>query len=694
MSIIDFVFGKKAESTDNSSVQKIEPQPIVPVTPQKNMTQSSFRGGNNSHNPPKMTWPQYGTATSLLFENRRIKVIAEADIMCTKGFMAFARAWHSCNQASATKRSIFVPEFEYSTVPTDAQTALRNVLVDRELVSLQLGAKDYEGLFSQQSVQGPILFLSKTIEKAKEVKAIAFNAHKELRFFTLDDDGRLVGYTDSEKPKQSNRIIVPAEEQFRIVTTITPSQLVKCPLQYPITKGTSVFDDQGSAVILIQEVMSNATSITYGTDRPGIFAKIYVPNALKITYFEDKTRLMLQKPIRRNGIGWPISTLHDRNGCFVGSLVPQAEGIPLMQSVLGEDQLKRHFPTWNKMDLCDLTLCILEHIIFLQDRNVFFGCINPQSIFVKDKNHVYFVDMDSYQIEGYPCTAQNITFQPPELQMSGIRKRLYTQQTEMYEIAELIFMLLMPGKTPYAKEKNADMAQSIANMKFPFSWSGQPGNREVDRPSGRWRFVWSHLGHLKGDFYNTFMRDKPFNAPEKRKDARFWYREVRQLRQELEHPFDPESLELFPKTFKRDDKTPFFKCQYCGVEYPEFYFYRKYFKTPYRICNSCLNTRSDKSFDCISSYHTASDRRYFYSRKLEIFHELASERNPDWHKQKYCSECKHIRRQVYRELRCTGCGCKFDFTFGQKEDFEKRFGKDNWSLPKYCPVCQKNRKRY
>ena len=148
------------------------------------------------------------------------------------------------------------------------------------------------------------------------------------------------------------------------------------------------------------------------------------------------------------------------------------------------------------------------------------------------------------------------------------------------------------------------MAQSIANMRFPFSWSGQPGNRDVDRPSGRWRFVWSHLGSLKGDFYNTFMCGKEFNAPEKRKSARFWLHDVRSLRKDLEHPYDMESLELFPKTFKRDAKIQFFKCQYCGVEYPKFYFYRKYFDTPYRICNSCLNTPSDKYFECISSYHT------------------------------------------------------------------------------------------
>lgn len=649
----------------------------------------------NAANRIKTNWPQYGATPSMLYAGCEIQVIVERELICTNRFMVFAQAWHACNRVSETKRFICVPEFEYNKVPTDMQMSLKILVTDMELVSLRcLKAKDYEEVIAQQRGQVPILFLAKSIEKAKKVKDIAIRKNKELRYFTLDNEGKLCGFTSVTASKRLTRIDVPVEQQFHVMTTLTPYCSAQHSIQKPISKGTRVYDEQGNSVLLLKEFMSNATSITYRTERPEIFAKIYVPNVLKTTYFEDKTRLMLQKPIRRQGIGWPISMLHDSDGRFVGVLVPQAEGIPLMQSVLGEEQLKQNFPNWNKKDLCDLTICMLEHIIFLQDRHVFFGCVNPQSIFVKSKNQVYFVDMDCYQIEGYPCVSQNITFQPPELQKSGIHKRLYTQQTENYEIAELVFMLLMPGKLPYAKEKSTDMAQSIANMKFPFSWSGQPGNREVDRPSGRWRFVWSHLGVLKGAFYNTFMRDKEFNAPDKRKPARFWLYEVRKLRNELEYPYDLESLELFPKTFKRDDKTEFYKCQYCGVDYPKFYFYRRYFETAYRICNSCLNTPSDKHFECISSYHMADDRKFIYSKKMAIFHEMATMQKPDWHKQRYCSECKHIRAQVYKELHCRNCSCIFTFTFGQKEDYDKRFGKDNWKLPNYCPDCQKKRKLY
>ena len=709
MSIFNFEQNRK-EGNDKI-VEKRESQQIVPLQQQMNSawandrltsvstenTRATYQRNKGSvardnrragyTEKSKVKWPQYGASPAMLFNSSEIKIMVEGELMCTKGFIAFIREWRAYNTTSANKRSVFVPGFEYNLIPDDIQKVFHPMLIEKENVSIYYDVKNYEELFAQQNVQGPYLFLSKSLDKAKKVKSIAYKVHKELRFFTLDDGGKLSGFTDNGMvAKQS---VVSGDEQFKIMTAITQYNRANKLAHGNIGKGGMVYDDQGNEIILLQEFMSNAMSITYRTNQTDTFAKIYAPNVLTTTYFEDKTELMLQKPIRRRGIGWPISKLYDVNGCFVGALIPQAEGIPLMQSVLGEEQLKLHFPDWNKKDLCDLTICILEHIIFLQDRHIFFGCINPQSIFVKDKNHVYFVDMDCYQIEGYPCVSQNITFQPPELQLSGIRKRLYTQQTENYEVAELVFMLMMPGKTPYAKEKNADMAQSIANMRFPFSWIGQPGKRDVDRPSGRWRFVWSHLGSLKGDFYNTFMSGKEFNAPEKRKSARFWLHEVRSLRKDLEHPYDMESLELFPKTFKRDAKTQFFKCQYCGVEYPKFYFYRKYFDTPYRICNSCLNTPSDKYFECISSYHTSVDRKFIYSKKMAIFHQIATVQNSDWHKQRYCSECKHIRSQVYKKLRCRNCGCSFDFTFGQKEDYDKRFGIDNWGVPNNCPECKR-----
>lgn len=636
-------------------------------------------------------WPQCGMTAENLYNNEKLWIIVDCEMICTKGFIVFLREWLACNRVSENKKSIFVPKFEYDKIPANIQNALQSIICEKALIIYRNEAMGYEDIFVEEEKRY-VIFLTKSLDRAKYVKNIAYRKRISLRFYMMDNEGRLTYF---EKERVETHFLnqdVPEEEKFRVMKEITACHLSTKIPKSQVRKGISVYDDEGKEIVLLQEVMSNSTSITYKTNIPDIFAKIYEVHMLKTTYFEDKIHLMLQKKLEYPGIEWPISTLHNSEGDFVGTLVPASEGIPLMQSILGEEQLRKNFPEWNKVDLCDLTINILEHIIFLQERNIFFGCLNPQSIFIKDKKNVYFVDLDCYQIEGYHCLAQNITFQPPEFQMDGIKKRLYTQQTENYEIAELVFMLLMPGKLPYAKEKNMDMAESIANMRFPFSWYGQSGAKEVDRPSGRWRFVWSHLGILKGDFYNTFMNNKEFNAPDKRKSARFWLREVRKLRKELEHPQDKESLELFPKTFKRDSKTEFFKCQYCGVEHPQFYFYRKYFNTPYRICNSCINTPSDKGFECLSAYHTGMDRKFIYSRKMAIYHQIATVQNPDWNKQRYCSECKHIRTQIYKKLQCRNCGCLFEFSFGQKEDYDRRFGINNWNLPKECPECRAKRK--
>ena len=90
--------------------------------------------------------------------------MVEGELMCTKGFVAFIRAWHTYNTASANKRSVFVPGFEYNLIPDDIQKVFHPMLIEKENVSIYYDVKNYEELFAQQNVQGPYLFLSKSLE--------------------------------------------------------------------------------------------------------------------------------------------------------------------------------------------------------------------------------------------------------------------------------------------------------------------------------------------------------------------------------------------------------------------------------------------------------------------------------------------------------------------------------------------------
>ena len=99
--------------------------------------------------------------------------------------------------------------------------------------------------------------------------------------------------------------------------------------------------------------------------------------------------------------------------------------------------------------------------------NIIIGDINPLNILVKSPTEVYFVDTDSYQVENYPCPVGTIEFTPPELQGKNYETFLRSFENEYFAIATLVFMILLPGKSPYTQQGGGDPAANIRAMEFP-----------------------------------------------------------------------------------------------------------------------------------------------------------------------------------------------------------------------------------
>ena len=157
------------------------------------------------------------------------------------------------------------------------------------------------------------------------------------------------------------------------------------------------------------------------------------------------------------GVCWPVDILTDEEGRFSGILVPASRGVQLTRSVLGgEAKLAQNFPNWNKIDLCTLAHTLIDTIRNVHKLGVRFGCFNPASVYITSPADVYFVDCDSWQIEGYPVMSKNVTFTPPELIDEMNTPRLYNQDEENYQTALLFFMIMLPGKYPYAKQKSEE----------------------------------------------------------------------------------------------------------------------------------------------------------------------------------------------------------------------------------------------
>ncbi|MBO4416458.1 MAG: zinc-ribbon domain containing protein [Lachnospiraceae bacterium] len=529
-------------------------------------------------------------------------------------------------------------------------------------------------------------------------------------FYMITDSGEIESFrwspADKEKPQgngvsreykgETGRYSIKSEPE-RI-----PVNVIKTRQKLDI--GSSVYASDGSALVLSRNETVNNNGITFSTDKPGIWVKIFNDISLN-TYTESKICRMIEKPLKTDGLCWPKGIVKDSDGIFRGYILDAFEGYPLHLCIFKRAGIETYFPNWTKPDLCELTITILKKIEFMHKNNVLFGCINPAAIRVVDKNKVFFVETDNYQIDGFPSMIHNLSFTAPEL----LDRKIYlaTKANENFAVAELVFMLLMPGKTPYSVGQDETPEALIRKMQFPYSNGQIHGDKALP---GMWRFMWSHLLSLKGCFYNVFQNGAKYNKPEDRRDVFYWESALSHYIEDLKNTEDPESLKIYPNTFRRGKGEEFYKCNYCGVEHPRFYFNNKYFDN-FRICNSCINKKSNVSFTC-----QECKRTFYYTNEAALFHKTKKMEDPNWHDQKYCADCKkktkpcvecgkempyfylslsgrcpdcnkEYKNTVYKMIRCIDCGRDFSFTVNDHEYYTKK----GLSEPRRCPECRKNR---
>ncbi len=639
------------------------------------------------------------------------KVIWDASAVNLPGFHKFVDANFRTMKEAAGK-VFFIPAFEAAQATERASTALRFLTEQGVLNTMAYqGVTGYEGLLKKIApmgqTKGRLCFVVTQPEKRRAILSAARAANVFVQLYGLNDQGQLTQYvpaprTERTEPRQPRTPGAhPGREAFALCTQPERMRILRIPLSVPLKTGDTVYDSSRDPVKLVKQELVNPTSITYSTDRPGVWAKIYDPKSLN-TFAEEKTRRMLTKKVTHKGLCWPTDTLQSSDGLFVGSLMPEAKGKPLHLSVFKQAGIQTNFPGWTKPDLCDLAATILETITYLHSMNILLGCINPAAIRVVSKDEVYFVDTDNYQVEGFPSLVYNVSFTPPEFQ--GRKLYLSGKENENFAVAMLVFMLMMPGKTPYALDQARSPSDAIVEKQFAFS------NGAVYGMPSLWRFMWSHLYVFWGPFYHTFQKNGKYENPADRISAARWLDTVRYYKKQILESGDPESLKLYPQTFHRKPGETFYTCRKCGVAHPERYFDRRYFGD-FRICNSCIDKRSDVSFTC-----RACNRVHYYTNRTAMFHASMKRADAEWKDQKYCRDCKNktipcatcgketpyyylrngrcpdcsqqLRNQTYTVSTCRDCGSRFEISVADHEYNMSR----GYSDPVRCKSCRARRK--
>lgn len=463
---------------------------------------------------------------------------------------------------------------------------------------------------------------------------------------------------------------VPEEEKFERVLRMTSFPDDPISVSNIPSAGSTVhimYNGKFSDINLIEKIGSGGEADIYSTNTPFV-AKIY--KAGKITRRKyEKIKLMISKDIRCPGVCYPVAALYNDTNSYIGFLMPKAKGYELQRSIFIKPRFQQIFPSWRKRDTVELCVTILEKIKYLHDRNIIMGDINPANIMVVSPKEVYFVDVDSYQVEGFPCPVGTINYTAPEIQNRNFGDFIRTIGNENFAVATLMFMIMLPGKPPYSQQGGEDQATNIINGNFSYPF-GDNSNKKT--PDGPWRFIWSHLTYdIKKYFYTTFRKGEERYAENSRVTVDEWLSVFRYYLELLDSgkfgKQDKMSEELYPTRFKKNSSQTYITCKLCGEEVLESC-------SEQEICRNCLNKT-------ISVNHcTRCGKEIEYTN----YHKYIKNAKPFT----LCNDCYEWGNRIYTTQRCSDCGERFDISNKEHEFYASK----GFEIPKRCKHCRDMKK--
>ena len=443
----------------------------------------------------------------------------------------------------------------------------------------------FQTVFTQFRLKYNLLLITQDNDLAIDIlnisKSKSVNSKNQILVKKINKYGYLSSIgTFVQKPQQQfssqsmtvESVDIPDSERFAFAKEIV-SISGKISVSYIPKEGdvaTAERNGQRRPVKLITALNSGGEGTIFTTDIPNVVAKVYKQEKIDKLKLE-KIKLMLTKDIDCPGVCFPIALLYNTKNEFVGYLMEKAQGTDLQKCVFIPKLLNKRFPNWKKTDTVALCVTILRKLKYLHDRNIILGDINPNNILVVSPTEVYFVDTDSYQIEGFPCPVGTINFTAPEIQRKRYDTFLRTMGNERFAVATLLFMIMLPGKPPYSLQGGENQIDNIINGDFPYA-SGERSTGKA--PVGMWRYCWSHLPrYIKDDFYETFRKDGKHCTERTRYSTGDWLikfeRYLDLLKSGKLAMQDEESMELFPSRLKKNINATYIKCRLCGNDVDE-----------------------------------------------------------------------------------------------------------------------------
>jgi formylglycine-generating enzyme required for sulfatase activity/serine/threonine protein kinase len=200
------------------------------------------------------------------------------------------------------------------------------------------------------------------------------------------------------------------------------------------------------------------SAIYHVADHPDYLVKLYTTSHIAI--YEQKLSWMLSHPpddpTNQPGhvsFAWPIVTLYDGQGTFVGYLMPRVQSAVTALKVFNPRLRTKTLPGFDRRYLHRTAQNLVAVVEALHARGYVIGNLHESNVMITSSALVTLIDTDSFQVDAgeafYPCIVGKPEYTPPELQGKLFQEVRRTPEHDHFGLGVLIFQLLMEGNHPF-----------------------------------------------------------------------------------------------------------------------------------------------------------------------------------------------------------------------------------------------------
>lgn len=219
---------------------------------------------------------------------------------------------------------------------------------------------------------------------------------------------------------------------------------------------------------------------------------------------------------------FPLDTVHDADGAFVGFLMRVFDRRWPLHEVYSPQAFRTHFAGYDYRFLVKVAGNIARAVANIHKTGCVIGDVNASGMLVSDDGTVALVDADSFQFESggqrFFCEVGQGEYTPPELQGRSFAGVWREPGHDTFGLAVLIFRTLMQARHPFAGVPQVGdvpaLEDAIARRCYAYAENRHTGLRP---PPGMWA-----VSAMSEELAMLFSRAFDAGTPAERPSAVDW----------------------------------------------------------------------------------------------------------------------------------------------------------------------------